>query len=109
MSCPKKYVLLQIEKRYIMCTYNITVNDTLIERARPAIGADTDVAQWMQHQVETLLIRLAVASQPNTKVTAEPLVPELETILAMPLLDNAEVGLNGEHARMEYLKERYAL
>lgn len=65
-----------------MCTYNITVNDTLIEQARPAIGADTDIAQWIQHQVESLLIRLAVAPQHNGKATAEPLAPELETILA---------------------------
>ena len=65
-----------------MCTYNITVNDTLIEQARPAIGADTDIAQWIQHQVESLLIRLAVAPQHNAKATAEPLAPELETILA---------------------------
>lgn len=92
-----------------MCTYNITVNDTLIEQARPAIGADTDIEKWMQRQVETLLIRLAVAPQHNAKATAEPLAPELETILAMPLLNNAEVGLNGEQARMEYIKERYDL
>lgn len=65
-----------------MCTYNITVNDTLIEQARPAIGADTDIEKWMQRQVETLLIRLAVAPQHNAKATAEPLAPELETILA---------------------------
>ena len=65
-----------------MCTYNITVNDTLIEQARPVIGADTDIAQWMQRQVETLLIRIAVAPQHNAKATAEPLAPELETILA---------------------------
>ena len=65
-----------------MCTYNISVNDTLIEQARPAIGADTDIAQWIQHQVESLLIRLAVAPQHNAKATAEPLAPGLETILA---------------------------
>lgn len=65
-----------------MCTYNITVNDTLIEQARSAIGANTDIAQWIQRQVETLLIRLAVAPQHNAKATAEPLAPKLETILA---------------------------
>jgi hypothetical protein len=92
-----------------MCTYNITINDALIEQARPAIGTDTDIAKWMQRQVETLLIRLAVAPQHNAKVTTEPLAPELETILAMPLLNNSDVGLNGEQARTEYIKERYAL
>jgi hypothetical protein len=65
-----------------MCTYNITVNDTLIEQARPAIGADTDIAQWIQHQVESLLIRLAVDPQHNAKTDTEPLAPGLETILA---------------------------
>ena len=73
---------MQIEKRYIMCTYNITVNDALIEQPRLAIGADTDIAQWMQRQVETLLIRLAVDPQHNAKTDTEPLAPGLETILA---------------------------
>lgn len=88
-----------------MCTYNITVNDTLIERARPVIGADTDISQWMQRQMEALLIRLAVTPQREAKQYA----PDLEAILAMPLLDKAEVGLNGEQTRMDYYKEKYAL
>ncbi len=92
-----------------MCTYNITVNDTLIEQARPAIGTDTDIAKWMQKQVETILIRLACTLQHDAMGAEATLAPELETILAMPLLDNSEVGLNGERARMEYFKEKYAL
>lgn len=91
-----------------MCTYNITVSDTLIERVRPAIGADTDVAQWLQHQVETLLQRIAIAPQHDAIANQDQLASELKTILAMPLLDNSEVGLNGEQARMDYLSERYA-
>lgn len=88
-----------------MCTYNIKVNDTLIERARPVIGADTDISQWMQRQMEALLIRLTVTPQREAKQYA----PDLEAILAMPLLDKADVGLNGEQARMDYYKEKYAL
>ncbi len=88
-----------------MCTYNITLNDNLVERARPAIGADTDISQWMQRQMETLLIRLAVSPQREAKQYA----PDLEAILAMPLLDKDDVGLNGEQARMDYYKEKYAL
>ena len=88
-----------------MCTYNITLNDNLVERARPAIGADTDISQWMQRQMEALLIRLAVTPQHETKQYA----PDLEAILAMPLLDKDDVGLNGEQARMDYYKEKYAL
>ncbi|MBQ9474510.1 MAG: hypothetical protein IJU81_08900 [Bacteroidales bacterium] len=88
-----------------MCTYNITVSDNLIERVRPVIGADTDISQWMQRQVEALLISLAVTPQRDTKQYA----PDLEAILAMPLLDNDDVGLNGEQARMDYYKEKYDL
>lgn len=88
-----------------MCTFNIILNDSLVERARPAIGADTDISQWMQQQMEALLIRLAVTPQREAKQYA----PDLEAILAMPLLDQDDVGLNGEQARMDYYKEKYAL
>ena len=88
-----------------MCTYNITLNDNLVERARLAIGTDTDISQWMQRQMEALLIRLAVSPQREAKQYA----PDLEAILAMPLLDKDDVGLNGEQARMDYYKEKYAL
>ena len=103
-----------------MCTYNITVNDNLIERARPAIGADTDISQWMQRQMEALLIRLAVNPQHEAKQYA----PELETVLTMPLLDKSEVpdvvlnllgagepvadyDLNAREAYHQYLMEKY--
>ena len=85
-----------------MCTYNITVSDSLIEKARPAIGSDTDISQWMQNQIESLLIRMTLPQQ--NKYSSD-----METILSMPLLDKEEVGLNGEEARMEYLKEKYDL
>lgn len=92
-----------------MCTYSITLSDTLIEQARPAIGADTDISKWMQHQMEMILIRLATTTQRDSKDTIEHYAPDLEAILAMPLLDDSEVGLNGEYARIDYLKEKYAL
>lgn len=92
-----------------MCTYSITLSDTLIEQARPAIGADTDISKWMQRQMEAILIRLATAAQPNSKDTMNQFAPDLKAILAMPLLDKEEVGLNGEFARMDYLAEKYTL
>ena len=92
-----------------MCTYSITLSDTLIEQARPAIGADTDISKWMQRQMEMILIRLATTMQSDSKDTTEHYAPDLEAILAMPLLDDSEVGLNGEYARMDYLAEKYTL
>ena len=100
---------MHTKKLYIMCTYSITLSDTLIEQARPAIGADTDISKWMQHQMEMILIRLATTTQRDSKDTTEHYAPDLEAILAMPLLDDSEVGLDGEYARIDYMKEKYAL
>lgn len=88
-----------------MRTYNITVNDSLIERVQPALGSNADISQWLQLQVEALLLRLA-ARQKNESPSY---TPDMTAILSIPLLDNIEVGTNGEHARMDYYEEKYAL
>lgn len=38
-----------------MCTYNITLNDVLVEKARPAFNDEQDLQQWMQEQVSKAL------------------------------------------------------
>lgn len=38
-----------------MCTYNITLNDVLVEKARPAFNNDQDLQQWIQEQVTNAL------------------------------------------------------
>ena len=126
----------KLKKIHIMCTYSISVDDTILERVKPALPDDKAVEAWMQSQVDILLLQLAetvthqlkaqddlpsrirrisnIHRQLNQKqehASSEERVysPELETILAMPLLDKADVGLNGEQARMDYYKEKYSL
>ena len=38
-----------------MCTYNITLNDKLVEKVRPAFADDMALQQWMQEQVAAAL------------------------------------------------------
>ena len=118
-----------------MCTYSISIDDTVLEKVRPAFPNDEDIEAWMQSQMDILLQQLAesLICQPNTKSISSRLhgianapkdfdykqeqtsheersySPVLETILAMPLLDKSDVGLNGEQVRMDYYKEKYAL
>jgi len=40
-----------------MCTYNISIDDTLIEQLRPTLGSDGDVNEWMQHQIELAVLQ----------------------------------------------------
>lgn len=69
-----------------MCTVSIKVNDTLLNKARVNMDNDVDIAEWMQQQIEAILIRLAFASE--KKVSEKPhhwdnyeLSPEMLSIL----------------------------
>ena len=88
-----------------MSTYNITVNDTLIERARPAIGDDTDIEKWMQRQVEMLLIRLAVDPQHNAKATDDRITPGVSRLIRGNSWYISDEEL--DQMRYEYLMEKY--
>ena len=38
-----------------MCTYNITLNDQLVEQARSSFASEKALTVWLQQQVEALL------------------------------------------------------
>jgi len=42
-----------------MCTYNISIDDSLIERVRPAFSNNAAIGFWMQSQIETMLQEMA--------------------------------------------------
>jgi hypothetical protein len=42
-----------------MCTYSISVDDTILERVKPVLPDDKAVEAWMQSQVDILLLQLA--------------------------------------------------
>lgn len=46
-----------------MCTYNISIDDTLMERVRPAFADNAAIRAWMQSQVEILLWQMVVEKQ----------------------------------------------
>ena len=39
-----------------MCSYNITLSDTLVEKVRPTFADDKALEQWLQQQIEDLLL-----------------------------------------------------
>ena len=50
-----------------MCTYSISVDDTVLEKVRPALPNDEAVEAWMQSQVDILLQQLAESLTPKPK------------------------------------------
>ncbi len=109
---------MQNEKHTIMCTYSISVDDTILEKVKPALPDDKSVEAWMQSQIDILLLQLAesqtckaqtedsIASysrrianirkrlnskQGLTSHEGRSYSPELDVILSMPKLDEADV------------------
>ena len=54
-----------------MCTYSISVDDTLMERVRPAFSDNEAIEAWMQSQMDILLMQLAesLTRKPKEKVS----------------------------------------
>ena len=42
-----------------MCTYNISINDALMERVRSAFANNAEISIWMQAQIENQLLKMA--------------------------------------------------
>ena len=40
-----------------MCSYNITINDSLVEKVRPSFADDQALELWLQQQIEALLLK----------------------------------------------------
>ena len=39
-----------------MCSYNITLDDALVEKVRPSFADNKALEQWLQQQLESILI-----------------------------------------------------
>ena len=77
-----------------MCTYNITLNDTLIEKARPAFADDKAMQQWLQEQVSAALERL-ISKQMEAESAQKAMVRESLTIA----FDELHSGRTKKNAR----------
>ena len=42
-----------------MCTHNISLDEHLVERVRPALGKGVELQVWLQHQLELMLLQTA--------------------------------------------------
>ena len=43
-----------------MCSYNITLEDALVEKVRPSFANDQELELWLKQQLEALLMRYYV-------------------------------------------------
>ena len=50
-----------------MCSYNITLSDTLVEKIRPTFADDKALEQWLQQQMEDLLLNLYLRQETRNR------------------------------------------
>lgn len=115
-----------------MCTYSISVDDSILEKVKSALPDDKAVEAWMQSQIDILLLRLADSlplntqsedgldssaqrivrihelltsqSVPTTNKTGMPDIVFSLLGAGAPIEDN---DLNAREAYYSYLKEKY--
>lgn len=66
-----------------MCTYTISINDTIIDKVRPAFADEDALSNWMQQQMELMLVRYAAGLE-QTKKHKKPLSMRLRGIANAP-------------------------
>ena len=116
-----------------MCTVTIKAKDGLLNKAWANMDEDVDVAEWMQQQIEAILIKMAVSSEKKACATSHSwdnyeLSPEILAIAPkrrcststndQPIPDVVlrllgaglpldEDDLNGRNAYYQHLEEKY--
>lgn len=97
------------ERKMTMCTVSIKVNDNLLNRARLNMDSNVDIAEWMQQQIEALLIRIALTSEKKVHATSH-LWDNYELsseVLAMAPKQRHNVYGDYEAELTELLEQRY--
>ena len=91
-----------------MCSINITLNDTLVEKVRPSFADDNALKLWLQQQLEKFLLSYSMQQEPqHSSYTNEQPIPDVVLSLlgaGMPLADD---DLNGRNAYYQHLEEKH--
>ena len=72
-----------------MCSYNITLNDTLVEKVRPSFPDDQALTLWLQEQIEELLLNYC-AQHTNAEELKPYTIEELHERIAKSERDFVE-------------------
>lgn len=95
-----------------MCTVSIKVNDNLLHRAWANMDKDVDMAEWMQQQIEAILLRMTLVSEKNEAMQRIKTIAEAKGE-AVSLLDFEGIlpasKLSFEELRDEYISEKYGV
>ena len=93
-----------------MCSYNITLSDTLVEKVRPSFADDNALQLWLQQQVEELLLDYYAAQLEAKSTTPPPCQYTEEEVVQHVLKATADVDAGRDlmtHEEFEALVESW--
>ena len=68
-----------------MCTYSLTLNDTLVKNARRSFQSQDAITMWMQQQLERLLLQVAIPAKGTATLREVDLTSRIKALSAVPL------------------------
>lgn len=74
-----------------MCSYNITLSDTLVEKVRPSFADDNALQLWLQQQMEEILLDYYAAQLEAKSTTPPPCQYTEEEVVQRVLKATADV------------------
>ena len=91
-----------------MCSYNITLNDSLVEKVRPSFPDDQALTLWLQQRMEELLLEYYARQKPSHNISAdEEHIPDVVLSLLGAGIPLADDDLNGREAYYKHLEEKH--
>ncbi len=54
-----------------MCTYNISIDNAVMEKVRPAIASGVSEQEWLQHQVNIMIQQILESQNKQNRVYIE--------------------------------------
>lgn len=90
----------------IMCTFNLTMNDALVEAVRPTFKTREAVNEWLQNQA-TLLLQQIAARQNSNELTAASTAKEHSAWVQSMAKYRRLAPMDDKTAMLDSLDERF--
>ena len=90
-----------------MCSYNITLDDTLVKQVKPSFTNEKALKLWLQQQMEELLRNYVRQKSVMVTPTEEGTIPDVVLSLLGAVVPLEHNDLNGRNDYYKYIEEKH--
>lgn len=89
-----------------MCTYNISITDSLAQQARASFGSNEVMSMWMQQQIEHLLVQYVMKEKSRKQKRTDSVSHKHALSEFRGILDSKD---SVSQVREDYISEKYGI